>query len=68
MRIAKPILLITTPLGVLWGLYEAYRFSPGLAVLMGALVAFMTVAAASVIRTVRREHREQGERGNAASE
>lgn len=25
MRIAKPILLVTTPVGVVWGRVEAYR-------------------------------------------
>ena len=30
MKIAKPILLVTTPLGVVWGLVEAYRMAGGL--------------------------------------
>lgn len=39
MRIAKPILLVTTPLGVGWGIYEAAKVRWWLAVLMGLLVA-----------------------------
>lgn len=39
MRIAKPILLVTTPLGVGWGLYEAAKVRWWLAVLMALLVA-----------------------------
>lgn len=39
LRIAKPILMVTTPLGVGWGLYEAARIRWWLALLMGALVA-----------------------------
>jgi len=39
LRIAKPILMVTTPLGVGWGLYEAARIRWWLGVLMAALVA-----------------------------
>ncbi len=39
MRIAKPILMVTTPLGVGWGVYEAARIRWWLGVLMAALVA-----------------------------
>jgi acetyl esterase/lipase len=35
LRIARPILAVTTPLGVAWGLYEAWKFGPHLALLMG---------------------------------
>jgi uncharacterized membrane protein YccC len=55
MRIAKPMLLVLTPIGVAGGLYEAYRFAGGLAILMGALLAFISVAMWSVARTIRRE-------------
>jgi hypothetical protein len=50
LRIAKPLLSVTTPVGVAWGLVEAWRFHWWLAVLMGVLVAvigaffWMTVA------------------------
>jgi ABC-type xylose transport system permease subunit len=55
MRIAKPILLVTTPLGMLGGLHEAYRLTGGLAVLMAMMMGLMCVAAASIVLTVRRE-------------
>jgi hypothetical protein len=55
MRIAKPMLLILTPIGVAGGLYEAYRFAGGLAILMGALLTLISVAMWSVVRTIRRE-------------
>ncbi|MEQ1581720.1 MAG: hypothetical protein ABL964_14110 [Steroidobacteraceae bacterium] len=55
MRIAKPLLLITTPLGVIGGLREAWRFSPGLAFLMLALLALISAAFAMVVKTVRDE-------------
>jgi hypothetical protein len=56
MRIAKPILLVSTPTGVAFGLLEGYRLAGGLVLLMAAMLGLVTVAAASVVRTVRREH------------
>jgi len=38
MRIAKPILLVTTPAGVAWGIYEASKVRWWLGLLMAALV------------------------------
>ncbi len=55
MRIAKPLLLIATPLGVIGGLREAWRFSPGLAFLMLALLLLISAAFAMVVKTVRDE-------------
>jgi hypothetical protein len=60
MRIAKPLLSITTPVGVIGGLREAYRFSPGVAFLMFALVSMITVAAVMVVSTVRAERAANG--------
>jgi hypothetical protein len=59
MRIARPLLLIITPIGVAGGLYEAYRVSGALAVLMLALLALISVAMISVVRTIRRERAEE---------
>jgi predicted MFS family arabinose efflux permease len=59
MRIAKPLLLITTPIGLAIGLYEAWRLAGGLVFLMAALIAVIGVAMASVVMTVRRERREE---------
>ena len=55
MRIAKPLLLVSTPLGIVTGLVEAYRMVGGLAILMFAMMGLLGVAAASVVFTVRRE-------------
>src|SRR5580692_9995069 len=55
MRIAKPILLVTTPLGVAEGFYECYRLAGGLVVLMAAMVGVLGVALATVVATIRRE-------------
>jgi hypothetical protein len=57
MKIAKPLLLVSTPLGIVTGLIEAYRMVGGLAILMFAMMALCGVAAASVVFTIRKEKR-----------
>lgn len=57
MRIAKPLLLVTTPLGVVFGLQEAWRFHWWLAVLMAALIG---VISGFIWLTISRIRREQG--------
>lgn len=57
MRIAKPLLLVTTPIGVLFGLLEAWRFHWWLAVLMAVLIG---VIGGFVWLTVSRIRRERG--------
>jgi hypothetical protein len=57
MRIAGPILLVTTPVGVAWGLYEAWRFGPALAVLMAAMVAVVGGFIGYTALRIRREER-----------
>jgi hypothetical protein len=55
LKIAKPLLLITTPIGLAFGLYEAHRLAGGLVFLMAAMIAVIGVAMGSVILTIRRE-------------
>ena len=55
MRIAKPLLLVSTPIGVAWGLLEAYRLAGGLVILMAAMVGTLAAAAGSVVAIIRRE-------------
>jgi len=62
MRIAKPILLVSTPIGVGWGLLEGYRLAGGLVVLMAAMLGLVSVAAATVVWTVRREQNAEPHR------
>ena len=59
MRIAKPLLLVTTPLGVAGAIYEAYRLAGGLVFLMVALMLLVGVAMGSLVMTIRREARVQ---------
>jgi hypothetical protein len=62
MRIAKPILLVSTPIGVVLGLVEGYRLAGGLVVLMALMLGVVSVAAVTVFSTIRREQRAERER------
>ena len=65
MKIAKPMLLVTTPIGLVFGIYEGFRFAGGLVFLMVALIALIGVAMGTVVATVRREKREEQARDAA---
>jgi hypothetical protein len=62
VKIAKPLLLITTPIGLALGLYEGYRLAGGLVFLMAAMIAVIAVAMGSVVLTIRREREEERRR------
>jgi len=66
MRIAKPILLVSTPIGVAGGLYEAWHLAGGLVFLMLMLVAVVSAAVASVVVVARREQQAELQRALAA--
>jgi predicted MFS family arabinose efflux permease len=55
MRIAKPILLVATPIGVILGLREAWRFHWWLAVLMAVLVGVISLFMWMTVKRVRAE-------------
>jgi hypothetical protein len=54
--------LVSTPIGVVGGLHEAWRLVGGLSVLIVVMLCILGFAAASVIVTIRREQREHGDR------
>ena len=58
MKIAKPLLLVTTPIGVAYGLYEGWRLAGGLVLIMAAMMAVIGVAVGSIVMTIRKEKRE----------
>jgi hypothetical protein len=58
MKIAKPLLLVITPVGVGWGLVEAYRFHWWLAVLMGLLLSVISLLMWMTVRRIRAERRQ----------
>ncbi len=57
MRIAKPILLVSTPIGVIFGLYEAWKVRWYLGLLMLVLVS---VVGALFWLTIKRYKQESG--------
>ena len=62
MQIAKPLLLISTSTGVIIGVHEAFRLAGGLAFLLIAMLGLLSAAIGSVVVTIRREQRANGER------
>jgi hypothetical protein len=67
MKIAKPLLLVTTPLGVAGGLFEAYRLAGGLVILMLAMMGVVGAGFSLVVAAVRREQAaERASRESAA--
>lgn len=68
MKIAKPLLLVTTPIGVAGGLYEAHRLAGGLVFLMAAMLLVVSAAIGLLVLTIRREQREQRERERAGAD
>lgn len=55
MRIARPILLVTTPIGVGWATLEAWRFHWWLAVLMAVMIGIIGAFTWMTVRKVRSE-------------
>lgn len=55
MRIAKPMLLVSTPVGIVWGLFEGWRLAGGLVLLMAFMMAIVGAGVASVVHIVRSE-------------
>ena len=63
MRIARPILLVTTPIGVLFGLREAYRLAgPRMALLMAAMLAVFGALVWWTVQRIRQESRRERDR------
>ena len=61
MRIARPILLVTTPVGVVLGIREAWRLAgPGMALLMAAMISVVGGFIWMTVRTIRRERDAAG--------
>ena len=65
MRIARPLLLVTTPIGVIFGLREAWRLAgPAMAVLMALMLAVVGAFVVWTVRTVRKESAREGPIGS----
>jgi hypothetical protein len=57
MRIAKPLLLVTTPVGVAGAIHEAFRLAGGLGFLMVMFMVMMSLAIGGLVLTIRKERR-----------
>jgi hypothetical protein len=55
MRIAKPILLVSTPIGMAFGLIEAWRVGAWLGMLMLVLLSALSGFAWLTVRRIRAE-------------
>jgi hypothetical protein len=57
MQIARPILLVSTPIGVIFGLREAWRLAgPKMAVLMAVMLAVVGTLIWWTLQRIRAEH------------
>jgi hypothetical protein len=63
MKIAKPLLSVMTPIGVAWGLLEAWRFHWWLALLMGLLLTVIGLFGWMTVRRIRSERTAQARPG-----
>jgi lysozyme family protein len=60
LRIARPILLVTTPVGLVFGLREAWRLAgPAMAVLMAMMLAVVGAFVWWTVRRIRHEAEAQ---------
>ena len=53
------MLLVSTPIGVVWGVVEAYRFHPWLAGLMALLLSIVGGLLAYTVQVIRRERKAE---------
>jgi hypothetical protein len=59
MKFSSRLLMVITPVGVVIGLHEAWRLAGGLVVLMAVQILILSLIAVAVVRTIRRESKEQ---------
>jgi len=58
MKIAKPLLLVSTPIGVIWGVVVAWKMKPWLGILMAILLCVISIFIGYTVHVIRREHRQ----------
>jgi uncharacterized membrane protein YqjE len=69
MRIARPLLLVLTPLGVVFGLREAWRLAgPKMAVLMALMLAVVGAFGWWTVRRIRHEQAVSREQQDGSSD
>jgi hypothetical protein len=60
MRIGKPLLMVTTTVGLAAGIYEGYRLTGSLMWIFSGVIALFGAAIAWTVLRVRRERRGGG--------
>lgn len=58
MKIAKPLLLVSTPVGTIWGVVVAWQMKPWLGILMTILLCVISVFIGYTVHVIRREHQQ----------
>jgi predicted MFS family arabinose efflux permease len=66
LRIGKPLLLITTPIGLAIGLYEGWRLAGGLVFVMAAFIGLLGFAFLTIVLTIRREREQERKKNEEA--
>ena len=59
MKIAKPILLVSTPVGAVWGVITAYHIHAWLGRLVALLLTVVGTLMGYTVHVIRREQRQQ---------
>jgi hypothetical protein len=67
MKIAKPLLLVSTPIGVVWGVIVAWQMKPWLGVLMAVLLTVLSIFIGYTVHVIRREQHSQQPRNISSS-
>lgn len=57
MLFSRRLLLVTTPIGLVIGLHEAWRLAGGLVVLLAAQILLFGLATLALVRRIREEKR-----------
>lgn len=55
MKLTRRMLVVTTPIGVAIGLYEAWHLAGGLVLLMALQMLILSIVVVAVVRVVQRE-------------
>jgi len=58
MKIAKPLLLVSTPVGTIWGVVVAWQMKPWLGILMAILLTVISIFIGYTVHVIRRERQQ----------
>ena len=67
MKIAKPLLLVSTPIGTIWGVVVAWQMKPWFGVLMAILLTVISIFIGYTVHVIRREQQQSSQSRNPSS-